>query len=263
MDTALTDSRQRRLHHLPLVFGIVVAAGAILLWGELNSPVPYSHPDFVIGYFSTELLTAAFLLAVTLALFPARTLGWRAPVRSPLALILPSILLVLAVVGAWLAAVRLLPAGTAYDPMRPLLVLRTTALVGINEEWLFRGFVLTALCARLGLRKGAVLAALAFGAFHAMNLAAGQSIQMVLLQVGSTTLMGSVLALAAIGTRSLLWPIVAHALYDLSVLELGRLLTLGAPPMLVALVTVTGWLLGLVSFVMLFRLTVPLQYDDA
>ncbi len=254
--------RERRLRNLPLVFGIVVAAGAILLWGELNSPHPYAHPDFVVDYFLTEVLTAVFLLVVTVALFPARSLGWKVPTLASVPQILPSVLLVAAALGLWAFARTALPPDVPADPARPWLVLRTTVLVGINEEWMFRGFVLATLCARLGLRKGAILAAVAFGLFHTMNVAAGQSPALALVQAASTLLIGTVFVHAALATRSLVWPAAAHAVYDFAVIEIGRLTGAGAPVWLPIATTGTAWLLGLAGLVMLFRLRDGSPFGD-
>lgn len=255
-----SDARERRLRTLPLVFGVVVAAGSILLWGELTSPHPYAHPDFVVDYFTTEVLTAAFLSLATLLLFPVRSIGWRVPTLASLPQIVPSVVLVAVALGVWAMARSAIPSD---DPARPWLVLRTTVLVGINEEWMFRGLVLAALHARFGLRKGAILAAVAFGLFHLMNLAAGQSLTLALVQAGSTLLIGTVFVLAAIGTRSLLWPAAAHALYDFSVVETGRLVAAGAPAWLALVVGLAAWVLGLAGLVMLFRLQDGPLYTDS
>lgn len=220
--------RMRRLDSRLLVAAVVAAATALLVLGLLRAPYPYEDPRFVVALFDTEV-QLVLLLAVTTALwFPARRLGLRAPRLVAIRRVAPLAVLLLGAAAAWAVARLTLPAGTAFDDGLSWRVLRTTALVGVNEEWLFRGLLLAAFCRWWGLRRGAIAASLAFGAFHAINALAGQPPVMVAVQVAVTLVLGAVFLMAALGTRSLLVPMLGHALYDFAVIDIGRLAAAGA-----------------------------------
>ena len=255
------DPRERHLDSLPRVFAVIAAALGLYVWGAIRSPYKYTDPDFVLAYFPTELQVAVLLLGATFAWFPAKSVGWRAP--SPVLSRggLPLLLLLLAAAGAWLGVRLSLPADAGTDMHRTLQVLGTTVLVGINEEWLFRGLVLAALCRRLGLKRGALLATVLFGTFHMMNVVAGEPLTLALIQAGITTLIGAVFALAAVATRSLLWPAIGHGLYDFAVLEMSRLTTLGANAWPALGLTLLAGILGIVCLARLWRMQGGSPYE--
>lgn len=246
--------REGHLDSLPRVLAVAASALGLYVWGALRSPYKYADPEFILHYFPTELQVAVLLLVATLAWFPARYLGWRAPSPVFSSGALPLLILLIAAAGAWFSVRSSLPANVGTDVHRSLRVLGTTVLVGINEEWLFRGVVMAALCRRLGLKRGALISTALFGTFHMMNVVAGEPLHLAVLQMCITTLMGAIFALAAIATRSLLWPALGHALYDFAVLEISRLNTLGATAWPALGLTVLGGMLGLVCIARLFRL---------
>ncbi len=259
---SVSDARERRLRNLPLVLTISAIALAVIMGGALQTPHPYGHPEFVVDVFAPELVASAFLAAATALLFPWRAIGWRWPSSGPIAGIVPLIVLAVVGLGCWLAARATLPSGAEAMAGRSLLILRTTLLVGLNEEWIFRGLVLATLCLRLGLRRGALLAALVFGLFHTLNAFAGEALEVALIQAASTLLIGAVFVRAAIATRSLLWPVLAHALHDFVVLDLARFAAAGAHAAPVLVVTLTAWTLGVICLVQLFRLEGEPPYEQ-
>jgi hypothetical protein len=129
-------------------------------------------------------------------------------------------------------------------------VLRTTALVGFNEELLFRGVALAAFWRWWGPRRGTLAAMLAFGSFHLINVAAGEPPVAAALQFVFTALAGAIFVQAAVGTRSLWFPMVAHAVYDAATFDLARFGEAGAgrAPALALAAVALG--LGLVSLAM-------------
>jgi hypothetical protein len=68
--------------------------------------------------------------------------------------------------------------------------------------------------------------------------------------------------LAAVATRSLLWPMLAHALYDWSVIDTTRFIEAGASPLGSLAVTVTALLMGGWSLWMLWHLPERVPYPD-
>lgn len=154
-----------------------------------------------------------------------------------------------------------LPEGVAPDAAHAWLFLRSTVLVGINEEWIFRGLLLAAFCRWWGLRRGAVIALICFGGFHLLNVAAGVPLRLGAIQVATTILLGSVFVMGAIDTRSLLWPMAVHALYDFAVLDMMAPATAGANRGGLVVTAAAGGMLGVVSLVEMLRLGNGMPYD--
>lgn len=247
------SARLRRLHRLPLVLAVSGVALAIFLAGLLLSPYPYNDPRFAGGFLVTELVVTGFLLLATATLFPFDRIGFRPPVTSRWRGTLPLLVLCGTAVAAWVT-IRLGLPPEAVDDRASLVALRTTLLVGLNEEWLFRGILLAGLAARFGLKRGALVALLVFGAFHAMNVVAGVPLASGLLQVGATTLIGATLLLAAVATRSLWLPILAHGVYDFAVLDLSRVANVGGAAWPIVVILVVGAIAGITSLVAIVRL---------
>ncbi|MCK7579695.1 MAG: CPBP family intramembrane metalloprotease [Chromatiales bacterium] len=96
-----------------------------------------------------------------------------------------------------------------------------TLLIGLNEELAFRGLIMTAFCIRFGLRNGALLSVVVFGAAHASNAVSSDNPLLSLLQVFVSAMTGSLLTLMALSMRSL-WPaMLAHAIYDFAVMDMN------------------------------------------
>ena len=68
----------------------------------------------------------------------------------------------------------------------------------------------------------AVAALVLFGALHLMNVMVGQTLVQASLQFVLATLSGATLMLAALATRSLWLPVVAHGVYDFLVVDAAR-----------------------------------------
>ncbi|HIW71766.1 MAG TPA: CPBP family intramembrane metalloprotease [Candidatus Levilactobacillus faecigallinarum] len=106
-------------------------------------------------------------------------------------------------------------------------------LVAVFEETLFRGIILGSLLTGLSQQRHGVLwavglSSLLFSLSHAINLT-HQSAAVTAVQVLGTFAMGLLLAVSYLQTRSLIWPMAFHALFDFSgFLRLG--LTTGANP---------------------------------
>ena len=147
------------------------------------------------------------------------------------------------------------------DTAHSWLVLRSTVLVGINEEWIFRSLLLAAFCRWWGLRLGAIVALISFGAFHLLNMAGGVPLSLGAVQVVSTILLGSIFLMGAIDSRSLLLPMAVHALYDFAVLDITAFNQAGANPTPLLIAVVVGVILGIVSLVRIARLQGGEPYD--
>lgn len=134
-------------------------------------------------------------------------------------------------------------------PATLLLLAVNAAFVGLSEELMFRGVLLSALLARLGVRRAALVGAIAFGAIHSANVlvtgelgpAVGQSVMAIGMGLWATAI--------RLRTGSLLVPIVLHGLWDLalfSVLATGEeagfaLAVSGAAVLLIPVLGVWAW----------------------
>jgi uncharacterized protein len=256
-DTRSLDKRWPVWLVLALAFGL-------LGWGEMRATDPYTSPAFVIGYFWTELQVSALLLVATLLWWPARRLGLRLPqVPSSWTHALPLVLLLLLALGSrlWTGG-QLPPEAAVPDTHTSALLLRTTLLVGLNEEWLFRGVALAAFCHWWGWRRGWLAALLAFGCLHLLNLIGGVSPAAAAFQFFNTMLMGSVFLLAAVATRSLLWPMIGHALYDWAVIDSTRFIEAGASSLGSLTLAGIALLLGCWSLWALWHLPERVPFPD-
>ncbi|MDR2201270.1 MAG: CPBP family intramembrane metalloprotease [Clostridiales bacterium] len=98
--------------------------------------------------------------------------------------------------------------------------------IGFFEEVFFRGLVFALSlklfnAAKSGVFKAILTSSLIFGLVHLVNLFGGAGGGAVALQVGYASLTGAVCALLLYRTRSLLWPVLFHTLYDVGGLALG------------------------------------------
>jgi membrane protease YdiL (CAAX protease family) len=145
---------------------------AIFLGGELLSPVPYTDPGLW-SHISAPGDGGTGVAGGTVLLFPARHIGLRAPVWAGLMRAWPLLVLVVVALDAWVATRASVPAKVSLNTLDALMVLRTTVVVGLNEEWIFRGLMLAALCRWFGWRRGAYCSMVLFGALYLLNAAAG------------------------------------------------------------------------------------------
>lgn len=249
------------------VWAVLAIAFVLLGWGEVRATDPYSSTAFVVGYFWTELQVTALLLVATVLFWPRQRLGLRLPQAAPWQHLAPLALVVIAaLVVRMVVATQVpvqVPAQAQPDAATGGWVLRTTLLVGVNEEWLFRGVALAAFCHWWGWRRGFVAALLAFACVHLLNLIGGVPPAGAAFQFFNTFVMGSVFVLAAVATRSLLLPMLGHGVYDWAVIDTQRFLAAGAPPALSLASAVFTLLLGIASLWVLWRLPVQAPFGAA
>ncbi|MFJ8514902.1 CPBP family intramembrane glutamic endopeptidase [Lysinibacillus xylanilyticus] len=85
--------------------------------------------------------------------------------------------------------------------------------VGLFEEFIFRGLILKYLSAK-GLKVAILGSSILFGIGHLANLASGADLLMTLLQITYAFLFGLVCAEIVAKTKSIIFPIVWHAMHD-------------------------------------------------
>lgn len=89
-----------------------------------------------------------------------------------------------------------------------------TLMVGISEEFYFRGIILKLLKDNYSVKQTIVISALVFGIGHIASILAGKSIVEVLLQIINAIVFGILAAEIVILTRSLFPVIIWHFLFD-------------------------------------------------
>lgn len=225
---ATIDPRLRNLDNPFLIGSLYVISMAILTYGEITSSVPYTDPLFATEYFWTELQVAGLFLLATALFLDRKRIGFTLPVLTDMKKLWPLLLVTGAGLMSWIFAFVTLPSGANVDLPGVLLTWRTTAVVGLTEEWMYRGILFVFFSRWFGLKKGAFTAMFFFGVLHLINIVAGVELSAAAFQFFNTMLLGSVFIIAAVGTRSLLFPIICHGLYDLFVIESGKLVVLGS-----------------------------------
>ncbi|MFO1326305.1 MAG: CPBP family intramembrane glutamic endopeptidase [Rubrivivax sp.] len=253
MTAAEADPLDRRAP----VWAVLAIAFVLLGWGEVRAVHPYTSAASVVDYVWTELQVTALLLVSTALFWPWRRLGLRWPQAAPWRCVAPLLLLVAAALALRLWVATQLPAEARPDAATGWRLLRTTVLVGLNEEWLFRGLALAAFCRWWGWRRGWLAATLAFASLHLLNLLGGVPPAGAAFQFANTFLMGAVFVLAAAATRSVLWTAPAHAVYDWAVIDSQRHLAAGASPVAPLAMTAFALVLGAYSLWTLWRTPMP------
>ncbi len=121
-------------------------------------------------------------------------------------------------------------------------------LIGLSEEWIFRGILFDFLYRRSRQKGGTcftavLVSSLIFGAFHLFNLLDGANAGGVLLQCGYSFLIGAMLAVVFLKTQNLWICVILHTLFDFGGFIVGDLGT-GAPQ------DTTFWILTIVTGVL-------------
>ncbi len=96
-----------------------------------------------------------------------------------------------------------------------------TIITATLEEIVFRGIILLALLQNLpntkkGIIMSIIISSILFGLTHAINIGNGLSLYDGVLQIGYSTFMGIIWAMVFIKTRSIWYPIILHALYNIA-----------------------------------------------
>jgi membrane protease YdiL (CAAX protease family) len=109
----------------------------------------------------------------------------------------------------------LLAAMTGFPPLSTLVfVLLNTLIVGLSEEWAFRGVLFQGLRSRFAMWPAIVLTTLMFGGVHVLNVITTGELTEALVQAVTAMMSGTVMIALLIRTGSLWVPILYHALWD-------------------------------------------------
>ncbi len=95
-----------------------------------------------------------------------------------------------------------------------IFVAINTALVGLSEEWMFRGILFQGLRSRVSLWPAIILSCLLFGSVHVLNVFITGEFGQAVLQATTAAMSGLVFVALLIRTGSIWVPIIYHALWD-------------------------------------------------
>lgn len=104
-----------------------------------------------------------------------------------------------------------------------IILILFTIGVGINEEIYYRGLILKLLKIK-GTKYAIIVSSIIFGVVHAFNALAGKDISYIILQIIFAALFGFVCAEITILSKSLIIPIIWHAVHDLLALTTSQIL---------------------------------------
>lgn len=93
-------------------------------------------------------------------------------------------------------------------------VLVNTLLVGLSEEWAFRGVLFQGLRSRLSVWPALVVTTLMFGGVHVLNVITTGNLGEAVVQAVAAAMSGTVMIALLLRTGSLWVPIAYHALWD-------------------------------------------------
>lgn len=157
---------------------------------------------------SWNLAMAVGLLALVTLAMRWRDLKFVAP--RP-----PGSLRILWFPGVYLLFFALLPAMLGMPPVGTLVFLAlNAALIGLSEEWMFRGVLFQGLRSRLSLWPAILLTSLLFGAVHVLNVITTGQLLEAAVQSVAAFMSGMLLLALLIRTGSIWVPIAYHALWD-------------------------------------------------
>ncbi|CAH0193533.1 hypothetical protein SRABI76_01834 [Microbacterium oxydans] len=135
---------------------------------------------------------------------------------------------------------------TQFDTSFILSLVALGVLVGFSEELMSRGLVLTAFRSRLHEGWAWFLSGALFGLMHLANAAIGAPLGSSLLQAGLAFASGTAFYIVRRVTGSLVWAMVLHGLWDVSVFSVGH------APISTAIGAVVGPVVGILSLAVVY-----------
>ncbi|WP_245635879.1 CPBP family intramembrane glutamic endopeptidase [Herbiconiux solani] len=133
-----------------------------------------------------------------------------------------------------------------FDASFVLALVALGVLVGFNEELMARGLLLTALRSRLGEGWVWFVSSALFGVMHLVNAALGAPLASSLLQAALAFASGTAFYIVRRVTGSLIWAMLLHGLWDVSVFSVGH------APISTAFGAVLAPLVGILSLAVVY-----------
>ena len=198
------------MKRLPIALATYVGWTLLTLFGMRWASDGTKKPliETVTHGISWNLAMAVGLLALVTLTMRWRDLKFVAPRPA-------SSLLILWFPALYLLFFALLPAVLGLPPAGTLLFIAlNTALIGLSEEWMFRGVLFQGLRSRLSMWPAILLTSLLFGAVHVLNVITTGQLAEAAVQAVAAFMSGMLLIALLIRTGSIWVPITYHALWD-------------------------------------------------
>ncbi len=206
MTNQASGSQSRLLFALLTFVAWVLATLFSMEWASDGTKKPLI--ETVTHGISWNLVVALAVLAIATVLFGWRDLKFVAPRTEGIWKIIwfPLLYLVLFAVVAISAGLPPLPT--------IMFVFLNTLLVGLSEEWMFRGVVFRAWLSRVDIWPSIIFTCLMFGGVHILNVFVTGKLGEGFLQAATASMSGLLFLALLIRTGSIWVPIVYHALWD-------------------------------------------------
>lgn len=203
--TALPDTRR-----LPAALFTCVGWTLLTLFGMRWASDGSKRPliETVEHGISWNLAMAVGLLAVVSVAMRWRDMKFVAPRPAAQLRILWFPALYLVLFGLLPAMLGLPPAGTL------LFLALNTVLIGVSEEWMFRGVLFQGLRARLPMWPAILCTSVLFGVVHVLNVFTTGRLLEAAVQAAAAFMSGMLLIALLVRTGSIWVPIAYHALWD-------------------------------------------------
>lgn len=214
---------------------IVIVSTMIVALLSAYSGLDYMDPLFAAHYFPYEAFLAVVVVILYLILLrKAIPLNFKIEFNKTFFITLPLIIIPLAIMMLSLTDAK------SIDEQMIWMILGTAISVGIAEELIFRvaGYRVLLASGRSA-RNAILLSAVLFSLFHLTNLLSGVPISTMPIQLVNTFMLGVVLAYIYFQTKSILYPMIIHTIWDFSAFignAFGTASLLSATPFLLTLI---------------------------
>lgn len=208
----------------------------------------YGSPRMILIMLPAELIVITLCSLVVKRFFSWTEVGFNTPLRKQVLWLTP-VYLILAV--GWIILLLNLPKLeiTSEQWKNFWLIGLVTMTVGITEELLFRGIILSSLSERMSTRKAILLSALFFSLFHSINVISGLPLSALLVQMVSAFIAGFYLASVKVKINSIIPLIIWHWFWDF--LTLGCDLFGFKTPQLISSIILLELITGLIIWIRL------------
>jgi len=203
------------------------------------------YGSFLMMFFMLPAEAVMFIICTIIITryFSWKDIGFIAPIRKTWIWLLPVYLFLL--IG-WILLLSGINIAAISDEKwnNFLLVGFVTMFVGISEELMFRGIFLHALLGKMTPRKAVIVSAIAFSLLHSINIIAGLTIYMMLIQLVLTFIAGFYLAAVMLKTKSIIPLIIWHWFWDF--LTIGSIQIDYKPTVFMSALTLIELVFGLI-----------------
>lgn len=196
-----------------IIYIIIAGIGMFLMHHVFN--YSYNEPSMAKVFIFAEIVLAFLTIFVTVKFYGWKNVGFgRIRPKQLLWMIVQIIVIFLMVSLFIIFLVRKSNLLTSEDWNLIGIILITTLLVGISEELMFRGILLSSLKRKLSISKAILISAICFSLLHSVNILGGLSFNEMLGQLLNTFIFGIFFSSLAIKLNNIIPLMIYHWLWD-------------------------------------------------